>query len=715
MPFETPRLDDRTFEDLVQEAMRLIPRYCPEWTDYNYSDPGITLIELFAWMTDILLYRLNRVPDKHFIKFMELVGMRLRDAEAARVPITFYLTAPQPVKVPIKAGTVVSTPRTETDPAVAFTTDALAEIVVPKLLHVWTLRNSDRDEATRPYTKYKTADLLNTGLPPDNLLVVFPSLPPQHGDALYLGFDAEFDISHHLIGIEVEVEALASKGLDGDNPPWEWEAFGKYESEDDLAERDADLAEDGWKICRIDVKLENGKEIRQDTTKGFNQHGLIKLHLPAMQKATYGGETAYWLRVRYKEASNNRFDSSPQITRMEITSLGITVWATNASIATEEIVGRSDGTPGQRFYLEHTPIVPRAPAKAEYLVVRGLGLGVDNGESAESDSDQDQIWTEVPDFANSNEWDYHYTLDSLSGEIRLGPAMPQPNGEVKKYGVVPPKGAVLVMKQYRYGGGRNGNVKTHTITQRKNAVPYLEAVINHKPARGGRDAEYLDDAKLRVPGHMRSLERAVTAADYEYLAKQSTRGVERAYCVHLPDTPPGFVQLLVIPSVPNQQGYIAPQSLELSKPAREQIEDYLDERRLVGTKLVVKTPNYHWVATRVHVSRTRNTSFDTVRQAVLERLYGFLNPLTGGQDGKGWPFGQSLLRSDISAELRAIPGIEQVRDVKLYAVREDGSPILNEEGKEEPLDEILVQLDGVIASLDHEVIDEEPRRTNYSR
>lgn len=715
MPFETPRLDDRTFEDLVQEAMRLIPRYCPEWTDYNYSDPGITLIELFAWMTDILLYRLNRVPDKHFIKFMELVGMRLRDAEPARVPMTFYLTAPQPTKIPIYAGTVVSTPRTETDPAIAFTTDALAEIVVPKLLHVWTLRNSERDEANRPYTKYKTSDLLNTGLPPDNRLVVFPSLPPQDGDALYLGF--EDDLSHHLIGIQVEVDALASKGLDGDNPPWIWEAFSKREPEDDLASRGADLAERGWERCWIDVKIENGKEIKQDTTKGFNEHGLIKLHLPTMQKATYGGETVYWLRVRYQtfpENPVNRFDSSPQISRMEIISLGITVWATNASIAIEEIVGRSDGTPGQRFYLEHTPIVPRAPAKEEYLVVRGLGL-VDNGASADGGGgDEDEIWTEVPDFANSNEWDRHYTLDSLSGEIRLGPAMPQPNGEVKKYGVVPPKGAVLVMKRYRYGGGRNGNVSARTITQRKNAVPYLEAVVNHEPARGGRDAEYLDDAKLRVPGHMRSLERAVTAADYEYLAKQSTRGVERAHCMHPPDTPPGLVRLLVIPSVPNQQGYIAPQSLELSDQAREQIEAYLDERRLVGTQLIVTTPQYHWVATRVRVSRTRGSSFDMVRQAVLERLYGFLNPLTGGLDGKGWPFGQSLLVSDIFAELRAIPGIEQVRDVKLYAVNLDGSPILTKEGKEHH-DEILVQLDGVIASLDHEVIDEEPRRTTFSR
>ena len=73
----TPNLDDRRFQDIVDEARRLIPRYCPEWTDHNLSDPGITLIELFAWMMDMLLYRLNRVPDKNFVTFLDLIGVRL--------------------------------------------------------------------------------------------------------------------------------------------------------------------------------------------------------------------------------------------------------------------------------------------------------------------------------------------------------------------------------------------------------------------------------------------------------------------------------------------------------------------------------------------------------------------------------------------------------------------------------------------------------------
>jgi hypothetical protein len=78
MPLRQPKLDDRTFQDLDNEAKRLIPRYTPEWTDHNLSDPGVTLIELFAWMVDILLYRIIRVPEKNYIRFRDLLGIRLK-------------------------------------------------------------------------------------------------------------------------------------------------------------------------------------------------------------------------------------------------------------------------------------------------------------------------------------------------------------------------------------------------------------------------------------------------------------------------------------------------------------------------------------------------------------------------------------------------------------------------------------------------------------
>ena len=85
------QLDDRRFQDLVSEARLKITRSCPEWTEHNVSDPGITLIELFAWMTEMTIYRLNRVPDKLHVSLLELLGIRLDGPSAAQTTLRFRL------------------------------------------------------------------------------------------------------------------------------------------------------------------------------------------------------------------------------------------------------------------------------------------------------------------------------------------------------------------------------------------------------------------------------------------------------------------------------------------------------------------------------------------------------------------------------------------------------------------------------------------------
>src|SRR5262245_21422293 len=94
-------LDDRTYDDLVAAALTRIPRYTPDWTDFNVSDPGITLIHLHAWLTELLLYRVNQIPDLAYIKFLELIGVELRAAEPARADVTVTLAQPAPDVVTI--------------------------------------------------------------------------------------------------------------------------------------------------------------------------------------------------------------------------------------------------------------------------------------------------------------------------------------------------------------------------------------------------------------------------------------------------------------------------------------------------------------------------------------------------------------------------------------------------------------------------------------
>jgi predicted phage baseplate assembly protein len=141
MTLPAPNLDDLRFQsDLVDEARKRIVNYCPEWTEYNVSDPGITLIELFAWMTELMVYRLNRVPEKNYMKFLEMLGLQRRPASSARTELTFWLSIALPLTkerlqtVVVPQGFEVRSENT--DEQVLFTTDQRLEIVPPLITHL---------------------------------------------------------------------------------------------------------------------------------------------------------------------------------------------------------------------------------------------------------------------------------------------------------------------------------------------------------------------------------------------------------------------------------------------------------------------------------------------------------------------------------------------------------------------------------------------------
>ncbi len=114
-------LDDLRFQELVSEARTRIARYSPEWTEHNVSDPGITLIELFAWFTDVVLYRINRIPDRLHLSLLELVGVRPAPPRQARTRVRFTLE-PSAAQLTIPAGSEVAAPRTAGEDGVVFQT-----------------------------------------------------------------------------------------------------------------------------------------------------------------------------------------------------------------------------------------------------------------------------------------------------------------------------------------------------------------------------------------------------------------------------------------------------------------------------------------------------------------------------------------------------------------------------------------------------------------
>jgi predicted phage baseplate assembly protein len=660
MPLPAPTLDDRTFEDLVNEARRRIPLYTPEWTDHNLSDPGITLIELFSYLIDIMLYRMNRMPERHYIKFMELIGMMLREPEPARTEITFWLTKPQDYEITIPLGTEVSTTRTETEPAITFSTAEAFTIHVPKLRAVLSRRMAERKNAD----DYAEPDMKRLALGSENFRAF--STAPAVGDAFYVGF--EQDMSRHIIGLDMELDTAAGAGVDPTQPPYVWEVLSKVEPTE-------------WTPAELDV----------DKTKALNMNGVLSLHLPHMVQGRIDGKDAYWLRCRLIEVPPNipKYRNSPVVRKLELGSWGCTMNATHSGLVIDELLGRSDGSPGQRFNISNTPVLSRIDG--ERILVR-----IDNKTA--------ELWTEVEDFGDSGPDDKHYAIDNNTGELRFGPALPQRDGSVKRYGAIPPRGAMIVMTRYRYGGGVAGNVQARQLNVLKSSIPYVDRVANRKLATGGLNSEDIEDAKQRVPGHIRTIDRAVTARDYEYLAVKAAPGfIQRIHCLQPPSVNTGQVQVLVVPRVQDLSGYIPPEELALPDSIRETIKAYLDERRMISTRLEVSQPAYFFVTTRVRVRISQYYKADGVKLAAEMRLYEYLNPVIGGADHKGWPFGRSLYVADVIAALQGLPGLEVIHSVELFPVTFDAA------GKAitaEPVTEVKLVTHGVIASYRHDIREE---------
>jgi hypothetical protein len=99
MPIRPPNLDDRRYADILREARALIPQYTPEWTNLSDADPGMTLVQLFAWMTEMIVFRLNQVPDKTYIHFLNFIGEERRPARPASAPVTLMLKGDRPVEI----------------------------------------------------------------------------------------------------------------------------------------------------------------------------------------------------------------------------------------------------------------------------------------------------------------------------------------------------------------------------------------------------------------------------------------------------------------------------------------------------------------------------------------------------------------------------------------------------------------------------------------
>jgi predicted phage baseplate assembly protein len=648
MPLPSPNLDDRHFQDLVDDAKRLVQQRCPKWTDHNVSDPGVTLIEAVAQMVDQLIYRLNRVPDRHYIKFLELLGLQLFPPTAATGTVTFWLAAPQLAAVLVRAGTEVATPRTDIEDPIVFGTVADLQIVPCELYRV----------ASQPVggNAIDQTDTLEYG----QELRCF-SERPQPGEALLIGLSDAVPSCAVVMRFDCPVSGV---GIDPRNPPLVWEAWNGT----------------GWTEC----------EVEHDETGGFNRPGDVLLHVPASHRASLiAQQRAGWLRCRIVPAAHNQpaYTATPRIAAIRAFTIGGTVGIVHAEIIHDEKLGISDGTPGQRFVLQRRPVL-----HTDRPTVLQVSDDLADGGWAD--------WLPVTDFAMSTEHDRHYQLDFAAGEVQFGPVVRQPDGGVRQYGGIPPKGSTLRMSAYRVGGGSGGNVTEGQIRVLKTSVPYIARVENRHAAWGGVEGETVENAKLRGPLELRASGRAVTAEDFEELARRAAPDAARVRCVAADEGPDGSaVRLLVVPKIiPDSQGRLADE--ELRRPPTEllqRIAKHLDACRLVGTRLVVAPPEYHGITVVAQLSANASSQSDDVSQAARRALYRYLSPLTGGPERTGWPFGRPVQAFDVSAVLADVPGVATVDEVLLFPAD------LVTGRRADPTARIDVGKDALILSYQHQV------------
>lgn len=686
MSLPAPNLDDLRFQkDLVDEARKRIIHYCPEWTDYNLSDPGITLIELFAWMTELMVYRLNRVPDKNYIKFLELLGLQRKPASSARTDLTFWLSVSLPISEENQQSVIV--PRgfqvrsdASANEEIIFSTDRLLEIFPPKLFQL-----------------RKPAEVNKNYFPRLGIETFYPfdRYNPQEGDMFYLGFDPVNDLKGHILRLNFTCEPTEAVGIRREDPPWVWECS---------------MGDGIWQEVPLS-KFQGEK----DSTGGLNNPtGSLVLYLPLEARPDMiNGQNAMWLRCRLEQRnpSQGMYTESPRVLEIEAYSIGATVPATHAVTVDQEYLGKSSGEPAQEFHLEHNPVL--SLQGAETLMVEEFR----DGELLLVP------WECVPDFSASSRYDRHFILDEASGVIILGPSVRQPDGTVLQYGRIPESGRNIYFSSYRHGGGAVGNLPVNNLQTLTSSLAYISRVTNLGRAAGGRDQESLEEVKLRAQRELQAQKRAVTAQDYEQLALDFSRTIARVKCV-TPDVGQargelGVVALLVIPASADSLRVGDLTRLHVRQNFAAELLAYLDRYRLLTSHVRVKEPEYVGIQVKAQIAVDDFSNPDTVLTRVNQHLRNYLNPLVPfpereEEDGlleqgwMGWPFGRNLFTAEIFSLIQRVPGVKYVLDVSLYSRpvtprAESLDP--EQQPPAQPVEDKVVWVDqgALLCSLDHEI------------
>jgi len=699
MPLQIPSIDDRRYQDLVTEALARVPVHNPEWTNFNKSDPGVTLIELFAFLTENLLYRANQIPERNRRKFLQLLGVPLQPSASAVGLVTFTNDRGPLETITLNSGIEVRAGQ------VPFRTDQGLDVLPVEAIVYYKQKDTPQDAAVTEYYKQLYASYkLSPGADPN--IQLYRTVPMEGkeggevsisedttdhslwiallkrasdqasdldavrekiaGKTISLGVVPAMDqAGQHLApggGANTEAEALLSFSLpNAPNGLLSDDRKPKYKPLVP-AVRGNVLESPGV----VELTLPSRDELKIWTNLDPLEQGVQEFP-PSLEDSKLSARVITWIRVQTSAA-----------VRTKILWLGInTVPVQQRAHITSELLPDGTGAPDQVVTLSRRPIVPKS---ARLIVSPPTGevtqwLEIDDLLSAGPEVQVSD--PKLPPGAKplTNLPVEVFVVDAEAGQIKFGDGF---------RGKRPPAGAKLRVS-YDYGVGSAGNVGAGSIS----TSPALSAGIKvSNPVRtwNGAEAETVTEGEKQIARYLQHRDRLVNATDFETITMR-TPGVDIGRVDVIPafnpelspnaaGDAPGAVTLMLIPRTDLKQPDAPfPDDVFLNAICR-----YLDPRRLVTTELFLKGPVYKGIWVSVGINVIAGVATAEVREAVKQALLDFLAPLSksAGTIGdsltslttpayasaqKGWPLSKPVTGRELLAVASRVPGVLLVNDV----------------------------------------------------
>jgi hypothetical protein len=641
-----------------------IPAHTPEWTIQQIGDPGRTLIELFAWLADSILYRANLIPERQRLAFLKLLGLPLQPAAAATGIISVFSNPSTSTAVTLATGASLPGPPTfetlsELD-VLPVTGQAYIKVpltpaqqatAMPLLQGMQSLYNM----ANVPSGYTTTPVFANNLADPNGVDVFAGTLDQCLWIALLAGKPANLsDIRNTLGGkngprvlslgfapATAATDPLANFGPQAPIPAL-WQISGSTAAGAPLVYYPLSVA--------------------SDTTQGLTTSGIVQLNLPQVSDIgappnDVRSDTQAGVGPKPPRIDDPNIDSMLVAwIRINVQSALTLSWAGINAVAIDQrttynnvIAGVSDGSPNQQFALAQTQIDP----STFQLDVDMPGLGF-------------QLWTQVDDLAVLQGPVPAYVLDPEAGTVSVGNQM---------QGMIPPITRRVRARLMRAGGGAIGNVPAGTlkaITATDVSGNPAQGLTVQQPidTTGGADSETLDAAELRIPAALRHQERAVTADDYKNLVQEMPGGgVARVEVLPLfkPQTRDtnvaGVVSVMVIPP----KSDFHPPNPRAGRPLLENVYGYLNPKRPVAAEMYVIGTEYIGIGLSVAVEVSSGFGQLQVAQQVEQALRVYLWPVPpGGTNNQGWQLGRTVRSLELEVIVSQVPGVDEVNQLLLF-------------------------------------------------